>query len=142
MSAQSVLSPDGTCKTFDAAANGFARAEGFNAILIKPLKDVIRDNDPIRAVIRATSINPDGRLSNIGAPSAEAQVDMIRHAYNIAGINDLSQTAFVECHGTGTPVGDPIEAIAVGEAFGDAGIYIGSVSQNDSTSESSQVPSI
>ncbi|KAK5997537.1 Highly reducing polyketide synthase gloL [Cladobotryum mycophilum] len=132
MTAQGVLSPDGTCKTFDAAADGFARAEGFNAILIKPLEDAIRDNDPIRAVIRSTSANSDGRLSSIGAPSAEAQVQMIQHAYSIAGIDDLSQTAFVECHGTGTMVGDPIEATAVGEAFGDAArtVYIGSVKPN------------
>lgn len=128
MSCLRILSEDGTCKSFDAAADGYARAEGFNAILIKPLEDAIRDNDPIRAVIRSTAINSDGNMSKIGVPSTESQVNMMRDAYRAAGISDYSQTAFVECHGTGTPAGDPLEAIAVGKVFGDAGVYIGSVS--------------
>ncbi|KID87248.1 Beta-ketoacyl synthase [Metarhizium guizhouense ARSEF 977] len=89
MSAQGVLAPDGRCKTFDALADGFARAEAINAILLKPLEAAIRD-----------------------------------------GIDDLSATPFVECHGTGTIKGDPIEATAVGKAFGTRGTYIGSVKPN------------
>lgn len=128
MSAQGVLSPSGLCKTFDEAADGYARAEGVSAILIKPLEDALRDGDPIRAVIRSTAINSDGKTSNIGVPSVERQVALIRDAYRRAGIDDLSQTPFVECHGTGTAVGDPLEVTAVANAFGDAGTYIGSVS--------------
>ncbi|KAK5996225.1 Highly reducing polyketide synthase gloL [Cladobotryum mycophilum] len=122
MSAQGVLSPTGICKTFDEDADGFGRAEGINAILIKPLKDALRDNDPIRAIIRSTAINSDGKTSNIGVPSPECQEAMIRHAYEVAGITDLSKTAFVECHGTGTPIGDPLEAAAVGSVFGERGV--------------------
>ncbi|KAF7553842.1 hypothetical protein G7Z17_g3332 [Cylindrodendrum hubeiense] len=130
MSEQGVLSPTGSCKTFDASADGFARGEAVNAILLKPLEDAIRDGDPVRAVIRSTAINSDGKTSHIGSPSSEAQVSMIRRAYEVAGIDDLSQTPFIECHGTGTVRGDPIEAAAVAEVFGDGGIYIGSVKPN------------
>lgn len=128
MTAQGVLSPSGLCKTFDSSADGYARAEGVTALLIKPLADAIRDGDPVRAVIRSTTINSDGKTSNIGVPSVQRQMDMIREAYDKAGITDLSQTPFVECHGTGTSVGDPLEATAIAKAFGNAGTYLGSVS--------------
>lgn len=128
MTSQGVLSTDGICKTFDAAANGYARAEGVNAILIKPLKDAIRDGDPIRAVIRSTAVNSDGKTSNIGVPSPECQEVMIRQAYRKAGIDDPGKTAFIECHGTGTAVGDPLETTAIANIFGEHGVYIGSVS--------------
>lgn len=128
MSAQGVLSPDGICKTFDEAADGYGRAEGVNAIMIKPLEDALRDNDPIRAVIRSTAINSDGRTSQLGVPSVESQQNLIRHAYKMAGINKFSDTTFVECHGTGTLVGDPIEVTAIGNVFGgDVETYLGSV---------------
>ncbi|KAK5991611.1 Highly reducing polyketide synthase gloL [Cladobotryum mycophilum] len=130
MTQQGALSPTGSCKTFDATADGFARGEAVNAILIKPLESALRDGDPIRAVIRSTALNADGKLSPIGVPSIEAQEMLIRHAYNIAGITDFSQTAFFECHGTGTLVGDPIEAKAVAKVFGAHGVYIGSVKPN------------
>lgn len=129
MSAHGVLSPTGLCKTFDAAADGFARGEAINAILIKPLEDALRDGDPIRAVIRSTAVNADGRTSHIGYPSPEAQEAMIRRAYEVAGIDDFSQTPFIECHGTGTAVGDPLEVAGVASIFAERGAYIGSVSQ-------------
>lgn len=128
MSSQGVLAADGCCKVFDASADGFARGEAINALLLKPLDDAIRDGDPIRAVIRATAVNSDGKTPHLGVPSHEAQVSLIRHAYKNAGIDDPSLTPFVECHGTGTIRGDPIETAAVGEAFGgDRKTYIGSV---------------
>ncbi|RDA85038.1 hypothetical protein CP532_4577 [Ophiocordyceps camponoti-leonardi (nom. inval.)] len=130
MSEQQVLSPTGSCKTFDAAADGFARGEAINAILIKPLDAAIKAGDPIRAVIRATAANSDGRISSMGCPSAEAQEVMIRNAYKAAGIDDISLTPFIECHGTGTPVGDPIEVAALAGAFGRRGAFIGSVKPN------------
>lgn len=128
MSQQGVLSPDGICKTFDAAANGFARGEAINAVLLKPLDKALRDGDPIRAIVRSSSVNSDGRTSHMGSPSVESQEAMIRRAYEVAGIEDFSQTAFFECHGTGTAVGDPLEVAAVANVFGDRGVYIGSVS--------------
>lgn len=128
MTLQGVLAPDGRCKTFDAAADGYARGEGINAIMIKPLRDAIMDNDPIRAVIRSTAINSDGSTSQAGVPSPQCHETMIRHAYHVAGISDYSQTAFVECHGTGTATGDPLEVSAIANVFGENGVYIGSVS--------------
>lgn len=137
MSEQGVLSPDGSCKTFSADANGYARGEAISAIFIKPLPSAIRDGNPIRAVIRATASSSDGRgTGGIQAPNDVSQEAMIRHAYNMAGIEDLSQTAFVECHGTGTSIGDPVEARAVGRVFGPhGGIQIGSVKPNLGHSE-------
>ncbi|RDA94924.1 hypothetical protein CP533_0174 [Ophiocordyceps camponoti-saundersi (nom. inval.)] len=130
MSDQQVLSPTGSCKTFDAAADGFARGEAINAILIKPLDAALQAGDPIRAIIRATAANSDGRMSSLGCPSAEAQEVMIRNAYKSAGIDDISLTPYIECHGTGTPVGDPIEVAALAGAFGRRGAFIGSVKPN------------
>ncbi|RCI16826.1 hypothetical protein L249_1723 [Ophiocordyceps polyrhachis-furcata BCC 54312] len=130
MSEQQVLSPTGSCKTFDASADGFARGEAINAILIKPLDAALKAGDPIRAVIRATAANSDGRISSMGCPSAEAQEVMIRNAYKAAGIDDISLTPYIECHGTGTPVGDPIEVAALAGAFGRRGAFIGSVKPN------------
>ncbi|KAK2601916.1 hypothetical protein QQS21_004507 [Conoideocrella luteorostrata] len=135
MSEAGVLSHTGSCKTFDAAADGFARGEAVNAILLKPLDDALRDGDPIRAVIRSTAVNSDGRTSHIGSPSSESQITLIRRAYERAGIEDFSQTPFIECHGTGTIRGDPIEAEAVATVFGEHGAYIGSVKPNVGHSE-------
>ncbi|KAJ5783184.1 hypothetical protein N7457_004958 [Penicillium paradoxum] len=138
MSEQGVIAPDGSCKSFSADANGYARGEAVSAVFIKPLADAIRDGNPIRAVIRATACNSDGRGAGIGphVPNDISHEAMIRRAYEVAGISDYSQTAFVECHGTGTPVGDPIEARAVGRVFGPSGgIQIGSVKPNLGHSE-------
>ena len=106
MTEQGVLSPEGISKSFDAAADGYARGEGVNAVMIKRLEDAIRDGDPIRAVIRATASNCDGKTAGMSMPSPEAHEAMIRRAYHVAGIRDFSQTAFVECHATGTPIGE------------------------------------
>lgn len=128
MTEQGVLSPSGLCKTFDAKADGYARGEAINAVYIKRLSDAIRDGDPVRAVIRATAINCDGKTPGIACPSSESHESMIRRAYQVARLPDLSKTAFVECHGTGTAVGDPLETAALANIFGRNGIFIGSVS--------------
>ncbi|GAQ06065.1 lovastatin diketide synthase LovF [Aspergillus lentulus] len=122
-----IFSAEGSCKTFDASADGYARAEAVNAIFVKRLDAAIRDRNPIRAVIRATASNSDGRTPTMVRPSAEAHERLIRKAYHNAGIVDFSETAMVECHGTGTTVGDSIEATAIGRVFGEKGVYIGSV---------------
>ena len=127
MTEQGVLSPDGMCKTFDAKADGYARAEAINAIYVKPLSDAIRDGDPIRAVIRSTATNCDGKTPGMACPSAESHEALMRRAYQAAHLSDLSKTAYVECHGTGTAVGDPLETAAVANVFGRHGLYIGSV---------------
>ena len=94
----------GRCHTFDIKADGYIKAEGVNAVILKRLGDAIRDNDPIRAVIRGSATNSDGRTPGIASPSAEAQAIAIRAAYANAGISDLSGTGYLECHGTGTQV--------------------------------------
>lgn len=133
MSEQGALSPDGSCKTFSAEANGYARGEAVVSIYIKPLADAIRDGSPIQAVIRGTATNDDGKTPGFSVPSSEAQEALIRHTYKVAGIadSDVGRTGFFECHGTGTPVGDPIETNAVARVFGSSGgITIGSLKPN------------
>ncbi|KJZ71022.1 hypothetical protein HIM_09587 [Hirsutella minnesotensis 3608] len=130
LAADGIISPDGSCKTFDSGANGFARAEGITAVFIKPLAAALRDGNPIRAVIRATGTNSDGRSDGgLFNPNDAAQEALIRKVYGSANL-DPCQTAFVECHGTGTAAGDPAETRAIGRVFGKEGIYIGSVKPN------------
>lgn len=95
----------GRCHTFDIKADGYIKAEGVNAVILKRLSDAIRDGDPIRAIIRGSATNSDGRTPGIASPSSEAQATAIRAAYANAGITDLSGTAYLECHGTDTQVG-------------------------------------
>jgi acyl transferase domain-containing protein len=126
-----VLSPTGQCRTFDASANGYARGEAINAIYIKKLSDAIRDHDPIRAIVRATAVNCDGRSAGLSQPNPEAHERLIRRAYARAGLTDFSETPFVEVHGTGTPSGDPLELQAISKVFGgDRDTYVGSVKAN------------
>ncbi len=128
MTSQGALSPMGRCKTFDKDADGYARGEAINAILIKPLEDAIRDGDPIRAVIRSTAINADGKTQGIVCPSVKSHEMMIRAAYNAVGIENIGDTPYIECHGTGTAIGDPLETTAIANAFGSSHVkYIGSV---------------
>ena len=137
MSEQGVLSLNSSCRTFDADADGYARGEAINMIYIKPLSAAIKDKNPVRAIIRGSATNADGKTAGLSLPSSSSQEEMIRKAYHAAGIpeSDINRTAFVECHGTSTPTGDPIEALAVGNVFGNSGVYIGSVKPNVGHSE-------
>ncbi|KAF2113891.1 polyketide synthase 1 [Lophiotrema nucula] len=135
MQEQGVMSLTGYCKTFDADADGYARGEAVSAIYVKKLSDAIRDGDPIRSIVRSTAINAGGRASTLTAPNTAAHEYLIRRGHEVAGITDLSKTAMIECHGTGTAVGDPIETNAVANVFGDWGCYIGSVKTNLGHSE-------
>lgn len=126
MTDEGVLSPEGSCKTFDASADGFARAEGVNAVFLKRLPDAMRDGNPIRAIIRNSGNNCDGKTQGITSPRSDTQESLIRQVYAQARL-DPSDTGFFECHGTGTAAGDPIETTAVGNVFGEKGIHIGSV---------------
>ncbi|KAI8931497.1 hypothetical protein NX059_011163 [Plenodomus lindquistii] len=116
MSDMHFLGPDSISYAFDERANGYARGEGVGAIILKPLDLALRDNDPIRAVIRGTAASSDGRTPGITMPSKQAQVDLIRSAYQAAGC-DVSGTGYFEAHGTGTAAGDPIETGAIGQVF-------------------------
>ncbi|KAE8858945.1 hypothetical protein PTNB73_08425 [Pyrenophora teres f. teres] len=131
-----MLSPTGTSKMWDAAADGYARGEGVAAVIMKPLNAAIRDGDTIDCIIRATGINQDGRTSGITVPSNLAQTQLIVDTYARAGmdINDTKdRPQFFHAHGTGTPAGDPQEAEAISRAFfqdertAKAPLYVGSV---------------
>ncbi|KAF7502391.1 hypothetical protein GJ744_005857 [Endocarpon pusillum] len=111
------ISPTSRCHTFDASADGYARADGFGAVYIMRLSEAIRSGKPIRAVVRGTAIGANGHGAGLTHPDSEGQAGVIRKAYAAAGIHDLSQTGYFECHGTGTPVGDPIETHSVGSVF-------------------------
>lgn len=130
----SMLSPDGRCKSFDAGANGYVRAEGAGIVVLKPLSRALADSDPIYAVIRGSAVNSDGRTKGITMPSEKGQEAVLREAYRQAGVLP-EQVQYIEAHGTGTPVGDPIEANAIGNVVGKGrqqGSYciIGSVKSN------------
>lgn len=112
-----VLSRDGRSYSFDARANGYGRGEGVGSVILKSVKAALRDGDTIRAVIRATGTNSDGRGTGaLSLPNKAAQEALIREVYTNAGL-DMDQTGFIEAHATGTPTGDPLEAAAIAAAF-------------------------
>src|SRR5262249_7015146 len=131
MSKGQFLSPDARCKSFDQRANGYARGEGAGIVVLKPLAAAERDGDHIYAVVRGTAVNHDGRTPGITVPSAEAQRAVIRQACRCGGVEPGS-VGYFEAHGTGTAVGDPIEATAIGEVLAgtDRMHWIGSVKSN------------
>ncbi|WP_399121080.1 beta-ketoacyl synthase N-terminal-like domain-containing protein [Streptomyces sp. KM273126] len=111
------LSPDGCCFTFDARANGYVRGEGAGMVVLKPLRRALADGDRVHGVILGSAVNNDGTTPGLTVPSAAAQEKVVRLAQRRAGVvPDAVQ--YVELHGTGTPVGDPIEAAALGAAVG------------------------
>ncbi|KAI9705765.1 MAG: Type I Iterative PKS [Bogoriella megaspora] len=111
------LSPTSRCHTFDASADGYARGEGFVAIYLKRSSIAVFNGLPIRALVRGTAINANGKTGGITRPSARGQEDVIRKAYENAGNLAFSDTTFFECHGTGTQAGDPLEVSAIGNVF-------------------------
>jgi acyl transferase domain-containing protein len=104
LSSMHMMSPEGISHTFDERANGYGRGEAINAIIIKPLKAALADGDTIRAVIRGTGANQDGKTPGITMPSGQAQADLIRTVYTEAGLS-FEDTGYFEAHGTGTGIG-------------------------------------
>ncbi|WP_394834890.1 SDR family NAD(P)-dependent oxidoreductase [Pendulispora rubella] len=111
------LSPDGRCFTFDARANGYVRGEGGGVVVLKRVSDALRDGDAIYCVVRGGAVNNNGAGNGLTAPSPEAQEALLRQAYARAGI-EPEHVDYVELHGTGTALGDPIEATALGAVLG------------------------
>ncbi|KAH8200137.1 hypothetical protein TruAng_005708 [Truncatella angustata] len=129
-----MLSPDGLCYSFDHRANGYSRGEGVIVLVLKTLSTAIRDQDPIRAVIRGTGSNQDGRTPSITQPSSTSQESLIRQVYANCKLG-FESTRYVEAHGTGTQIGDATEMKAIGAVFRTsrspkAPLYVGSVKTN------------
>ena len=130
----SMLSRKGVCSVFDAAADGYVRSEGGGIFVLKDYEQALADGDPILAVVAGTNVNSDGKKTGLTVPSNLAQASLLTEAYAKADIspNDIS---YLEAHGTGTPVGDPIEANALATALGkfrpkDKPLLIGSIKSN------------
>ncbi|KAJ5204653.1 polyketide synthase [Penicillium cinerascens] len=136
-----VLSPTSECHTFDQSADGYGRAEGVGALYLKRLSDAMRDGDVIRGVIRSSAVNTNGKVEGMGItfPNVLGQERVLRQAYKRANL-DPSKTAYLECHGTGTPSGDPIEVRAVSAGMNDTRdsekpLLLGAVKSNIGHSE-------
>ncbi|MFD6422245.1 type I polyketide synthase [Streptomyces sp. NPDC060198] len=128
------LSPDGRSFTFDSRANGYVRGEGGGLVLLKPLDAALADGDRVHGVILASAVNNDGATEALTVPSADAQRELLERVADEAGI-DPHEVQYVELHGTGTPVGDPVEAAALGAAYGagraaDSPLVVGSAKTN------------
>ncbi|MEW6234617.1 MAG: type I polyketide synthase [Candidatus Omnitrophota bacterium] len=134
LSKTKVLSPNGHCRAFDAAADGMVRGEGCGVVLLKRLSEALRDGDPILALIRGSAVNEDGPSSGLTVPNGPAQEMLLRQALEAAKV-DPSEVDYIEAHGTGTSLGDPIELNALKSVFGknrspERPLVIGSVKTN------------
>lgn len=118
LSRSKALAPDGRCKPFDAGADGFGRGEGCGVVVLKRLSDAIASKDLIRGVIRGTAVNHDGRSSGLTVPNQIAQEQLIRQALASAKVRP-ADVDYIEAHGTGTSLGDPIEMAALSTVFGE-----------------------
>lgn len=133
-----LLNQYGRCFAFDERGSGYGRGEGVAMVVVKRLVDAVAAGDTIRAVIRSSVVGQDGHTRTITSPNAEAQMDLIRRAYQAAGLNPR-ETCYVEAHATGTVAGDPVEIEAIGSTLGtemsnslEGGrvLYVGSIKAN------------
>ena len=129
---RSILNDDGRCYTFDSRGNGYGRGEGVATLVLKRLDDALSAGDNIRAVIRNTGVNQDGKTSGIAVPNQVSQEALIRTVYQSANLS-TKDVGYVETHGTGTIAGDSIETNAIANTFGvdrSSPLFIGSVKPN------------
>jgi acyl transferase domain-containing protein/acyl carrier protein len=129
-----MMAPDGRCKTFDASADGYVRGEGCGIVILKRLSDAIRDGNPIQAVIRGSAINQDGLTNGMTAPNGPSQQAVIHQALANAEVKP-SEISYIEAHGTGTALGDPIEvkslkSVLMPDRTPDQTCWLGSVKTN------------
>jgi acyl transferase domain-containing protein len=127
-----LMTPDGRCKTFDARADGYVRSEGCAVVVLKPLAAALAHRDPILALIRGSAVNHDGASNGLTAPSGHAQEALLRQTLAAAGLAP-GDVSYIEAHGTGTALGDPIEATAIATVYGEARhtpLVLGSVKTN------------
>ena len=134
LAAAQMVAPDGRCKTFDASADGYVRGEGCGIVVLRRLSDAVKASDRILALIRGTAINQDGASSGFSVPNGIAQQALIRRTLEVAGV-EPAEIDYVESHGTGTALGDPIEAGALGAVLGrdtarEQPLWVGSVKSN------------
>lgn len=128
-----MLSPEGQCKTFDVSADGYVRGEGAGVVVLKRLADAVRDGNRILAVVRGTAVNQDGASSGVTVPNGPAQQELLRTALASSKLT-AADIDYIEAHGTGTPLGDPIELDSLSKVFSDRGssdpLVLGSVKTN------------
>ena len=128
-----MLAPDGRCKTFDASADGYVRGEGCGVIVLKRFSDALADGDRIVALIRGSAVNQDGPSGGLTVPSGPSQEEVVRQALAVGGVQ-AAEVGYLEAHGTGTSLGDPIEVGSLGKVFGERAkedpLFIGSVKTN------------
>lgn len=129
-----MMAPDGRCKTFDADADGYVRGEGCGVVVLKRLSDALRDGDRIQAIVRGSAVNQDGLSNGLTAPNGPSQQAVIQKALQQAGVQP-SEISYLEAHGTGTSLGDPIEVRSLQAVLGqgrtaDQPCWLGSVKTN------------
>ncbi|HAO11479.1 MAG TPA: non-ribosomal peptide synthetase, partial [Planktothrix sp. UBA8407] len=131
LSQSGMLSPDGRCKTFDASANGYGRGEGCGVLVLKTLSEAQKKGDRILAILRGSAVNHNGAAAGLTVPSGPAQQELLRQAIADARITP-EDVGYIEAHGTGTSLGDPIEMNAIASVYGKRSqpLYVGSVKTN------------
>lgn len=134
LSKAKALSPDGQCKSFDEHADGYVRSEGCGVVFLKRMADALRDKDTILAVIKGSAINNDGKSAGLTVPNGKSQENVMRKALKQSQLSS-SEISYIEAHGTGTSLGDPIEVHAINavygqERFADNPLYIGTAKTN------------
>lgn len=134
LSRAKALSPDGQCKTFDEKADGYVRSEGCGVLLLKRTSDALRDKDTILAIIKGSAVNNDGKSAGLTVPNGKSQEEVMRKALSQAKL-DSRDISYIEAHGTGTSLGDPIEVHAINAVYGkqrdnDNPLHIGTVKTN------------